>query len=66
MIRCGLAAEVTQAVESEIQSDGMGVAELEAAKLRALFRTAFSKAPIGMAIVDVGGQIVVANEALAG
>ena len=55
---------VTQAVECELESDGMGVAELEAAKLRALFRTAFSKAPIGMAIVDVAGQIVVANEAL--
>ena len=39
---------VTQAADSEIQSEGMGLAELEAAKLRALFRTAFSRAPIGM------------------
>ena len=55
---------VVEAAESEIRSDGMGLAELEAAKLRALFRTAFSRAPIGMAIVDVAGRIVVANEAL--
>src|SRR5688572_28626073 len=55
---------VTQAAESETQSDGMGIAELEVAKLRALFRTAFSRAPIGMAIADVAGQSVVANEAL--
>ena len=55
---------MTQAAESEIQSDGMGSAELEAAKLRALFRTAFSRAPIGMAIVDEAGRIVVANDAL--
>ena len=41
-----------------------GDGEIEVAKLRALFRTAFSRAPLGMAIVDSAGAIVIANESL--
>jgi diguanylate cyclase (GGDEF)-like protein/PAS domain S-box-containing protein len=40
-------------------------AGLAPAKVRALFRTAFTSAPIGMAIVDEHGRIVIANDALA-
>jgi diguanylate cyclase (GGDEF)-like protein/PAS domain S-box-containing protein len=39
-------------------------AGVEVSKLRALFRTAFSHAPLGMAIVDAEGRIVIANDAL--
>jgi diguanylate cyclase (GGDEF)-like protein/PAS domain S-box-containing protein len=39
-------------------------AGVEVSKLRALFRSAFAYAPLGMAIVDAEGGIVIANDAL--
>ena len=41
-----------------------GGSELGIGRLRALLGTAFSHAPLGMAVVDVSGQIVIANAAL--
>jgi len=54
-----------QATESDLRTEGMDAAELEVAKLHALFGIAFSHAPIGLAIVDATGRIVIANDALA-
>ena len=55
---------VTEEAESGASASGMARAERELAKLRALFRTVFSQAPIGMAIVDASGKVVIANDAL--
>jgi len=47
-----------------VAGEGPGEVELGVGKLRALLGTAFSHAPLGMAVVDVSGQIVIANDAL--
>lgn len=62
----GWMKRVTDATQSELLAAGTDAATLEIVKLRGLFRTSFSHAPLGMALVDAAGQIVLANERCAG
>ena len=55
---------VRRAAEPDVRRFRRDGVELELPKLRALFETAFLHAPIGMAIVDRSGQILIANQAL--
>jgi diguanylate cyclase (GGDEF)-like protein/PAS domain S-box-containing protein len=60
----GWLQRVVRATEAELES-APTEPMFELAKLRALFRTAFSQAPIGMAIVDgSSGDVMIANESL--
>ena len=43
---------------------GIEPGAIEPSRLRTLFRTAFSQAPLGLAIVDADGRVLVANDAL--
>jgi diguanylate cyclase (GGDEF)-like protein/PAS domain S-box-containing protein len=62
--RAGWLERVRRAAEPDVRRFRRGDAERDLPKPRALFQTAFSHAPIGMAIMDLSGQILMANEAL--
>ena len=57
---------VVRATDAAVPSPEPSEPKSELAKLRALFRTAFSNAPIGMAIVDQSERVMIANDALGG
>ncbi len=58
----GWLSRVQDATEVDLASPGE--ADVEIARLRALLRTAFAHAPIGLAVVDRSGRVVIANPAL--
>ncbi len=60
----GWLSRVQDATEIDLASSGVGAAKVEIARLRALLRTAFSHAPIGLAVVDRSGRVVIANPSL--
>ncbi|HWT30169.1 MAG TPA: EAL domain-containing protein [Propylenella sp.] len=60
----GWMRRVADATQADKLTAGADRAALEIVKLRGLFRTAFSYAPIGMALADAAGRVVIANDAL--
>jgi diguanylate cyclase (GGDEF)-like protein/PAS domain S-box-containing protein len=60
----GWLLRVVQATEADLAKLEPQEPLFEIAKLRALFRTAFSHAPIGLAVVEQSQTITVANDAL--
>ena len=54
---------LVRATEADLATLGPDEPRFELAKLRALFRTCFSHAPVGLAVVEQSQEITVANDA---